>query len=64
MSYWAYSRSTAIDGVFFVFVSVVIIVITSGPASREAVEDEAGDSGLGFAEEVDAALDGFAGRLA
>ena len=41
----------AVDGVFFVFVAVVVIVVSGGATGGEAVEDEAADCGLGFLQE-------------
>ena len=41
----------AVDGVFFVFVAVIVIVVSGGATGWEAVEDEAADCGLGFLQE-------------
>ena len=54
----------SVDGVLFVFVAVVIVVVGGHAAGGEAVQREAGDLGSGFAQEVDGAEDGFARGLA
>ena len=38
----------AVDGVFFVFVAVVVIVVAGGATGGEAVENEAAYRSLGF----------------
>lgn len=54
----------SVDGVFFVFVAVVVVIVAGGAACGEAIEDKAADSGLGFFQEHDAAQDSFARGLA
>jgi len=65
MNFWRclggrFSRATTINGVFFVFIAVIVVVIACSSACGEAIQHEARYFGLGFAKKVDAALDGFA----
>ena len=55
-----YFRRRAVDGVFFVFIAVVIVILGGQSTSGQSVQGEACNMGSRLAEEVDGPQDGFA----